>query len=121
MTSSRQKRGRCFMQASSMNLGEVNDFLRMQRTSQDDLRLDIHLAICSCDWERIAAVTDREWDRRDSHDSETLMYLARLAGQRGQAPDRALQLARLAAEKAPEKPEILATAYWLHFQLGRDG
>ena len=99
---------------------EINDTLITQRANQNDLHLDINIAICSGDWERIAAIIDREWDRRDSHDSKTLMYLARLASQRGQAPDRALHLARLAAEKAPYNPVILAAAYWLHFQLGRD-
>ena len=99
---------------------EINDILLRQRTNQDDLHLDINIAICSGDWERIAAIIDREWDRRDSHDSETLMHLARLAGQQGQAPDRALQLAKLAAEKTPDDPRVLAAAYWLHFQFGRD-
>ena len=99
---------------------EINDILVGQRANQNDLRLDINIAVCSGDWERIAAIIDREWDRRDSHDSETLMNLARLESQRGQTPDRALQLAKLAAEKALDKPEILAAAYWLHFQLGRD-
>ena len=99
---------------------KINDSLRIKRTSHDDLRLDIHLANCSGDWERIAAIVDREWERRDSHDPETLMNLSRHAGQQDRVPDRALQLARLAAEKAPDNPEILAAAYWLHFQLGRD-
>ena len=99
---------------------EINDTFLKQRTNQDDLHLDINIAICSGDWERIAAIIDREWDRRRSHDSETLMNLARLAGQQGQAPDRALQLAKLATEKTPDDPRILAAAYWLHFQLGRD-
>ena len=99
---------------------EINKILLNQRTNHDDLHLDINIAICSGDWERIATLIDREWDRRSSHDSETLMNLARLAGQQEQAPDRALHLARLATEKAPEKPGILAAAYWLHLQLGRD-
>ena len=99
---------------------EINDTLIKQRANQNDLRLDINIAICSGNWERIAATIDREWDRRDSHDPETLLNLSRLAGQQDRAPDRALQLARLAAEKAPDNPVILAAAYWLHFQLGRD-
>ena len=99
---------------------KINDFLRIQRTSQDDMRLDINIAICSGDWERITAIIDREWDRRDSHDPETLMTLSRLTGQQDRVPDRALQLAKLAADKAPDNPGILAAAYWLHFQLGRD-
>ena len=38
----------------------------------------------------------------------------------GRPPTDALQLAKLAAEKAPDDPRILAAAHWLHFQLGRD-
>ena len=48
------------------------------------------------------------------------MALAQLDGQHGQNFNRALQLAKLAAEKAPDDPRILAAAYWLHFQLGHD-
>ena len=79
MTSSRQKRGRYFMQAGSRSQEKINDIPIGQRANQNDLRLDINIAVCSGDWERIAAIIDREWDRRDSHDSETLMNLARLA------------------------------------------
>ena len=48
------------------------------------------------------------------------MAFANLAGQQGQMQDRALQLARLAINKAPDNPQILAAAYWQHFKLGRD-
>ena len=100
---------------------KINDEVLTQRTNQNDLHLDINLAVFSGDWERLGATVAREWPRRDTHDSETLMSLARLVGQQGQAPDRALRLARLATEKAPDDPRILAAAYWLHLRLGRDG
>ena len=48
------------------------------------------------------------------------MTLAQLAGQYAQTSARALQLAKLAAEKAPSDPYILLAAYQLHVQLGRD-
>ena len=99
---------------------EINDNLLNWRTNQNDFHLDINIAVLSGHWERVAAIIDREWPRRDSHDPETLIRLACVSGQRGQEPDRALQLARLAAEKAPDDPSILAAAYWLHFKLGRD-
>ena len=53
-------------------------------------------------------------------EAETLLAFANLAGQQGQMQERALQLARLAVEKAPDNPKILAAAYWQHFKLGRD-
>ncbi len=99
---------------------EINDMLRNQRINQDDFHLDINIAISSGDWERVPAILDREWPRREVHDPATLINLAQLAGQHGQTSDRALQLAKLAAEKAPDDPRILAAAHWLHFQLGRD-
>ena len=99
---------------------EINDILLGQRANQDDLHLDINIAIASGDWERVPVILDREWPRRKSHNPETLMGLAQLAGQYGQNSNRALQLAKLAAEKAPDDPRILVATYGLHFQLGCD-
>ena len=48
------------------------------------------------------------------------MMLARVACQPGQPPERALELAALAAAKAPEDPRVLASAYGLHFELDCD-
>ena len=99
---------------------KINDMLRNQRINQDDFHLDINIAISSGDWERVPVILDREWPRREGHEPEILMHLAQLAGHHGQISDRPLQLAKLAAEKAPDDPRILAAAHWLHFQLGRD-
>ncbi len=100
---------------------DINDDLLRRRSNQDDFHLDVYIAVSSGHWERVSAIIDREWPKRDSHDAETLMQLACLSGQRGQEPDHALELASLAAQKAPDDPRILAAAYWLHFKLGRDG
>ena len=99
---------------------EINDKLLSKRTNPDDLHLDMNIALASGDWERVAAVIEREWPRQESLTPETLMTLAQLVGRQGLTPDRALQLAKLAAQKAPNDPRILMAAYWLHFQLGRD-
>ena len=96
------------------------EILLNRRTEEEDLQLDINIAVASGDWERLAAIVDREWSRRDSHCAETLMSLAHHAGHQTQDPTRALQLARLAAEKEPGDPRILAAVYWMHFRLGRD-
>ena len=98
----------------------LNDIQLSQRTNQDDFHLDVNIAISSGAWGRIPQIVDREWPRRESHDADTLMTLAQLAGQQSQTSDRAIKLSWLAAKKAPDDPRILAAAYWLHFQLGRD-
>ena len=99
---------------------DINDELLSKRTNPDDLYLDINITLVSGDWERAAAIIDREWPRRNSHDPEALMYLAQFAGQQRQAPDHALRLAQLAAEKAPDDPRMLMAAHWLYVQLGRE-
>ena len=98
----------------------LNDMLLNRRIEEEDVHLDVNIAVSCGDWERLATIVDREWPRRDSHGPEMLMTLAQLAGQQTQNPDRALQLARLAAKKAPNDLHILTAAYWLHFRLGRD-
>ena len=109
-----------FLAARLQDARDINDSLLSQSATHDDLRLEINIAISSGDWEQVPAILDREWPRRDSLDPETLMGLAQLAGQNGQTSDRAIQLSKLAAQKAPDDPRILAAAVWLHFQLGRD-
>ena len=117
----RAAKARALFQAGRLqDSKEINDILLSQRTNQGDFHLDINIAIASGDWERVPAILDREWPRRASHDPHILMTLATLAGQHGQNFNRALQLAKLAAEKAPDDPRILVATYWLHFQLGHD-
>ena len=99
----------------------LNNLLLNQRTDEEDLHLDINIAVSSGDWERLATIVDREWPRRNSHGAETLMMLAQVAGQQTQDANRALQLVRLAAEKAPDDPRILTAAYFWHFRLEREG
>lgn len=99
---------------------ELNDILQKRGTNPDNLRLELRIAVASGDWERIGGILDRAWDQRNSYEPETLMAFANLAGQQGQMQDRALQLTRLAVDKAPDNPQILAAAYWQHFKLGRD-
>ena len=98
----------------------INDDLLSCRTDQDDVHLDINIAVASGHWERVVAAIDREWPRRQSYDPAALMGWAYLSGQQERQPDRALQLARLAADKASDDPHILTAAYGLYFKLGRD-
>ena len=120
MNSRGYKRGRCFRLGRLQEAKEINDKLLSQMGSLDDLQLDISLAITSGDWEHIATIIERERPRQESLTPEILMTLAQLAGRQGLTPDRALQFAKLAAQKAPNDPRILMAAHWLHFRLGRD-
>ena len=99
---------------------EINDKLLSQMGSLGGLHLEINLVISSGEWERVAGILDREWPKRESHTPGTLIILAQLAGQQELTSVRALQLAKLAAEKAPDDPHVLLAAYRLHVQLGCD-
>lgn len=99
---------------------ELNDQLLNSPHASKVLDLDINIAVASGDWERLPTIVEREWPRRGELTAETLLSLAQIAAHQGQSPNRALTLAKLAAEKAPDDPHILAASYWLHFRHGRD-
>ena len=98
----------------------INDDLLNRRKELTDLVLDIDLAITSGEWERIPEIFNREWSRRDLHSPEMLMNLAQLVSDHTQNTERALQFAKLAAEKAPDNPNILVAADYLHIRLGSE-
>lgn len=98
----------------------INDALLARRNDASDLMVDINLALQAGDWERFPAIIDREWPRRNSHGPETLLRLASLAAETDTTAGRALELARLAAEKAPDDPQVLVSAFGLFVQLGHD-
>ena len=98
----------------------VNNGLIAARSRREDMDLGIRIAVFSGDWERTVEIFDQEWYRRDAHDAETLIELAKLATQVNGHSGRVLELAKLAARKAPDDPKVLIAAYGLHFRLGRD-
>ena len=99
---------------------EINDALLTGRHRQKDLELDLNIAVATGNWERLSAIVDREWPRRSEHEAELLIVLARLASLVGQSAERAIQLAKLATEKAPANPHVLTESVAIHFRLGRD-
>ena len=99
---------------------EINDGLLVDRRDVNALLLDVNLGVATGDWDRLPGIVEREWPDRQSLDAELLMLLGQIAGRSGRPPERALELAKLAASKAPEDPQILVSAYGLHFELGRD-
>ena len=99
---------------------ELNDHLLDGSRAADALVLDINIAVASGNWEHLPAIVEREWPRRDELPAETLLSLAQISGHQGRSPERALRLAKLAADMAPEDPHVLAASYWLYFHFGRD-
>ena len=99
---------------------ELNDQLRNGPHTADALVLDINIAVASGNWEYLPAIVEREWPMRNELAAETLLSLAQVSGHQGRSPERALRLAKLAADKAPDDPRVLAASYWLYFHLGRD-
>ena len=117
----RAARARALFHAGQLSEARtVNERLLTGRENVNDLMLDVQLAIAAGDWDRLPGVVEREWPRRQQLGSDVLMMLARVACQPGQPPERALELAALAAAKAPEDPRVLASAYGLHFELDCD-
>ena len=99
---------------------ELHDQHLSNLHAENLLDLDINIAVASGDWERLPAIVEREWPRRDEHTAETLLRLAQIAAHQSQRPNRALMLAKLAAEKDPDNPQVLVASHGLYFQHGRD-
>jgi hypothetical protein len=90
------------------------------RDHPSDLWLETNIALQLGDWERFPVIINRIWPRREALDPSLLMRLASLAAEAYTTPDRALELAKLAAGKAANDPHILLSAYILGVQLGRE-
>lgn len=109
-----------FSDGDSGSAKRLNDLLIARREAKADLMLDTNIALQSGDWERFAAIVEREWPRRKDLDADALMRLATLAAEGDSSGDRSIQLAREAAAKEPTNPATLISAYALGFQLGRE-
>lgn len=94
--------------------------LLSRRRNIDDTQLDINIAIKSGEWERLSAIVEREWDQRENLTPSLLLRLATVAAEADATPSRALELAKLAARKAPDDPQVLISAYVLAVQIGRE-
>ena len=100
---------------------ELNESLKNTgQQAGNVLALDINIAVASGDWEFLPAIVKREWPKRNTHDAETLVHLAQIAGHQSRSPARALALARLAADKATDNPHVLLAAFHLHFRFDRE-
>ena len=98
----------------------LNDLLLQGRSVWQDTELDVYLALHLGEWERLAAILDAEWENRDKHDANILLQLAHLLAESGAADERAIDLGRLAVERAGDDAQILVGTYLLHVRLGQE-
>lgn len=99
----------------------LNDRLLTQRGDASTLQLDINLALQAGQWERFPGIVEREWDKRQELDPQTLIRLASLAADADPSANRSLELMKLAVAKASGDPHILTAALGLAYRLGREG
>ena len=98
----------------------LNDVLLQGRGVWRDTELDVSLALYMGEWERLAAMLDAEWENRDKQDAITLLQLAHLAAESGVADERAIDLGRIAVERAGDDARILVGTYMLYVRLGQE-
>ena len=98
----------------------INDSLLKKRIHKNDLLNKVKIEVSLGNWEEIPRTINDVWRNRKLYDANTLINVAQLATSDIQEVNRALKIAKLAAEKSPDNPEILTTAYWLYFLLGHD-
>ena len=99
---------------------QINDELLQSGGISESAQLDLNLCLALGDWERLGQILNSAWAARDSQDPNFLMSVAAAAGRELQSPDRALKLAKHLATRCSQDANILARAFQLHLELGRD-
>ena len=91
--------------------------LRQSNSNEVELqKLEINLAIYSGDWEALNVFIEKMWRERESLGASDLLQAALLA--KAISPSRAKQVLEFAANKYPEEPELLASAYFTATTMG---
>lgn len=96
----------------------LNVRLLSQRHNVDDIGLDINLAVRMGVWERLPAILDRVWTRRNELPISLLLHLARLTS--STARERALQLVQECAARESDNPNTFLQAYSIASAMARD-
>lgn len=97
---------------------EINNQLLIKRNSINDLSLDIYLSIRTGEWEKLPAILNREWNKRNELPVALLLNLAQLTA--FSARERALQLVRECTEREPNNPRSLLQAHSVAMALAQD-
>jgi len=96
----------------------LNERLLAQRHNVNDIGLDINLAVRMGNWERLPAILDHVWSRRNELPISVLLNLARLTS--SSAGERALQLVQECAARESDNPHTLLQAYSVASAMARD-
>lgn len=97
---------------------KINSQLLNLRNNINDLSLDIYLTVRMGDWEKLPAILNREWNRRDELPVALLLDLARLTV--FSARERALQLVSECTKREPDNPRSLLQAYSVAIAMAQD-
>ena len=97
---------------------KISDQLRLKRNNEDDLLLEINIALQLGEWDRFSKIISDATKHKENLRPDTLLQLASLSSEVDSDPSRAIDLARMAVDKGNEEPQILLQAYLLAVQLG---
>lgn len=97
---------------------DINNRLLEGRFGGNDVALDVNLAVRMGEWERIPAILEREWKRRERLPVELLLHMSRVASSR--ARERSLDLVKESIARSQDNPRILLQACSVASGMGRD-
>jgi len=97
---------------------KINSGLLKIRDNEDDLYLEINIALQLGDWDRFSTIVADAMKRKDRLKPDMLIRLASLSSEVDSDSNRAMEIAKMAVDKGGEDPQILAEAYLLAVQLG---
>lgn len=97
---------------------DINNRLLERRFWVNDVALDVNLAVRMGDWERLPAILEREWKRKEKLPVELLLHMSRVASSR--ARERSLDLVKESIGRSQDNPRALLQAYSVASGMGRD-
>lgn len=97
---------------------DINNQLLEKRFGANDVALDINLAVRMGTWERIPAILEREWKRKERLPVALLLHMSRVGSSR--ARERSLELVKESIGRSQDNPSALLQAYSVASGMGRD-
>jgi hypothetical protein len=97
---------------------DINNRLLEKRFGINDVALDVNLAVRMGDWERLPAIVEREWRRKEELPVELLLHMSRVASSR--ARERSLDLVKESIGRGQDNPQVLLQAYSVASGMGLD-
>ncbi len=98
----------------------INTELLKRRDNENDLELDINIALQLGDWDRFSVIINNAMSSPEKLGPNMLIRLASLSAEVDADNDRAFELLKMAANKGSDDPQLLMEAYVLAVQIGRE-